>query len=378
MTHLLSNSEANGPVNFLHWLVNLMSSSMTAAEKVVTVVAVIAQTGKIEELAVLSGIPARSVERARYRPARDGWLHITGSLGRSIPRTYLPGLPGRQCPITFDDVLNWKATHGQGAFAALKSYAHDNKDTQQRVPSDSGGGGKSYATTAEATQKSYATAEIAYLNETESYAGKLRKDTHGVANSAHRVYARAQNEFLRNTLPEEVVEVKKEIGVCVSEIAQATPVFDLEPMDGVRKPQAVAQVDGRSLARSTEVDAVAAFERYNEMAQRIGLPIARSLTPQRRRALMARLNEHGGIPAWDAILANVERSAFLRGMAGGRQGWRADFDFLLQPRSCAKVFEGSYGNGAHGSGNSPETAMERTMRLCEEAGDRLGIPKGGI
>lgn len=129
--------------------------------------------------------------------------------------------------------------------------------------------------------------------------------------------------------------------------------------------------------RASSNDSIEAFQAYNELAQRIGLPIARSLTPARRRALDARLREHGGLPAWAQILANVERSAFLRGMGGGRAGWRADFDFLIQAKSCAKVFDGGYGNGAHAA-SSGETAIERTVRLCEEAADRLGISKGGL
>lgn len=156
-------------------------------------------------------------------------------------------------------------------------------------------------------------------------------------------------------------------------VAAPQPLL-LEPMDEPRVPGR----RGRAPVGSTEYDALTAFERYNELAQRIGLAMARSLTPQRRRALLARLREHGGLSAWDVILANVERSAFLRGFGGGRSGWRADLDFLLQAKSCAKVFDGGYGNGAHGGETGVETAMERTMRLCEEAGDRLGIPKGGI
>jgi len=129
--------------------------------------------------------------------------------------------------------------------------------------------------------------------------------------------------------------------------------------------------------RMSSNDSLEAFQAYNDLAQRIGLSVARSLTPARRRALEARLREHGGLPAWAQILANVERSAFLRGMGGGRPGWRADLDFLLQAKSCAKVFDGGYGNGAHGAA-AGETAIERTMRLCEEAADRLGISKGGL
>lgn len=131
--------------------------------------------------------------------------------------------------------------------------------------------------------------------------------------------------------------------------------------------------------RQSSNDALVAFERYNELAMRIGLPLARSLTPQRRKALDARLREHGGLPAWDQILANVERSAFLRGLSGSRPGWRADFDFLLQAKSCAKCFDGGYGNGAHAGGDGGavgESRFDRRLRMAEAAAERMGIETG--
>ena len=113
---------------------------------------------------------------------------------------------------------------------------------------------------------------------------------------------------------------------------------------------------------ATDLDALTAFERYNDLAQRIGLPQARSLTPARRRSLKARLGEHDGLAGWDEILANVERSSFLRG--GGDRGWRADFDFLLQAKSCAKVRDGSFGNGA-----GHESPISRMLRRFETRGE---------
>lgn len=114
-------------------------------------------------------------------------------------------------------------------------------------------------------------------------------------------------------------------------------------------------------ATSAPVEALRAFQAYNTLAQRIGLPLARSLTPQRRKALAARIREHGGYQAFEIALANIERSAFLRG--GNSRGWRCDLDFLTQPRSFAKVVDGTYGNGAHGDTVPKETAAQRMARL---------------
>lgn len=126
---------------------------------------------------------------------------------------------------------------------------------------------------------------------------------------------------------------------------------------------------GTALVPATPCQAVAAFEAYNEVALRLGLPQARTLTPQRRKNLIARLNEHGGLDAWHTALANIERSAFLRG--GNNRGWTVDLDFMLQASKFTKLVEGTYGNGAHAGVDPRETQTERTLRLAGEARQRL-------
>jgi hypothetical protein len=123
---------------------------------------------------------------------------------------------------------------------------------------------------------------------------------------------------------------------------------------------------------SREVDALDAFQAYNQLAQRIGLPMARSLTPQRRKAIIARMREHGGREAWSTALANIERSAFLRGR--NDRNWVASLDFMLQPASFTKLVDGVYGNGAHAE--TKESTYERTLRLANEASARLGFDGG--
>ncbi len=114
-------------------------------------------------------------------------------------------------------------------------------------------------------------------------------------------------------------------------------------------------------------EAYEAFQAFNDLAQKVGLPQARTLTPQRRKSLMARLREHGGLEAWGIALANIERSAFLRGR--NDRGWRCDLDFLLQASRFAKVVDGTYGNGAHATDadNPEETPQQRNRRLMIEA-----------
>lgn len=83
-------------------------------------------------------------------------------------------------------------------------------------------------------------------------------------------------------------------------------------------------------------------EAWNDTAARCGLPRIVKLTPQRRKQLLARLRQNTIEEFTEAILA-IERSSFLRG--ANDRGWRADFDFLLQPKSFTKLIEGSYDDG---------------------------------
>lgn len=129
-----------------------------------------------------------------------------------------------------------------------------------------------------------------------------------------------------------------------------------------------------AIAAPPNVDAHQAFEDWNALALRCGLQQARSLTPQRRQKLVARIREHGGMAAWARALANVERSSFLRG--SNDRGWRADFDFLLQPASFAKVHDGTYGNGAHAPQPPKNNIREMARRAAEGKPMRVDEPEG--
>lgn len=83
-----------------------------------------------------------------------------------------------------------------------------------------------------------------------------------------------------------------------------------------------------------------AFRSYNEMANRLGLPVARKLDEARRKAIRRRLQD-GGLDAWHRALSAVSVSPHCRGE--NDRGWRADLDFICQPKSWRRLLEGSYG-----------------------------------
>lgn len=71
----------------------------------------------------------------------------------------------------------------------------------------------------------------------------------------------------------------------------------------------------------------------------LGFPAIAKWTAQRERLLNARLKDNS-LEEWMRAFAALERSAFCRGE--NDRGWRADFDFLLQPKSFTKLLEGAY------------------------------------
>jgi len=83
-----------------------------------------------------------------------------------------------------------------------------------------------------------------------------------------------------------------------------------------------------------------AYNAYNEVANRIGLPLAVALTEARVKAIRVRLKEFGP-EGWETALANIERNPFMRGR--NDRGWRASLDYVLQAKSYAKLVEGAAG-----------------------------------
>lgn len=90
-----------------------------------------------------------------------------------------------------------------------------------------------------------------------------------------------------------------------------------------------------------------AFDGWNSLAERLGLPKARTLDAARRKAIRTRLAD-GGLPAWRQALAAVENSPHCRGE--NDRSWRADLDFVCQAKSWRRLLEGSYAGPDHITG----------------------------
>lgn len=85
---------------------------------------------------------------------------------------------------------------------------------------------------------------------------------------------------------------------------------------------------------------------WNDLAEELGLSKVKALTGARQASLRNRLRECGGIDGWNDVLAEIRRCPHLLG-ENDRQ-WKADFDFVLQPKSFTKLREGTYSNRGKG------------------------------
>jgi len=83
-----------------------------------------------------------------------------------------------------------------------------------------------------------------------------------------------------------------------------------------------------------------AFDAYNAMAARVGIPLAQKFDQTRRAKLRQRLKDCGGLSGWVDALEKLSKSSHCTG--SNDRGWRADFDFLLQNQSFTRLMEGRY------------------------------------
>lgn len=109
-----------------------------------------------------------------------------------------------------------------------------------------------------------------------------------------------------------------------------------------------------------------AFDAWDEMAQASGLAKARVRSPARRKLLTAILRQHG-IETWREACRRVGASSFCRGEKG--DGWRADLDFVLKPKSFGRILEGHYDDRPNARGSpshQPQPKPDHFKAYAEE------------
>lgn len=79
-------------------------------------------------------------------------------------------------------------------------------------------------------------------------------------------------------------------------------------------------------------------DEWNLIADKLGKPKIRALTPERRQAVKARIKGYS-LDDWFAVMGAIERSPFLR----GDTGWHGcTFDWVMKKGNFQKILEGNY------------------------------------
>lgn len=102
---------------------------------------------------------------------------------------------------------------------------------------------------------------------------------------------------------------------------------------------------------------------FVQEAQRANLPVPHKVTADRRRKIEARLKEHGE-SVWAEACRKMADSAFCRGE--NERGWRADLDFLCQPKSFNGLLEGKYDDRQSRAPPSRESFIDAQQALERE------------
>jgi hypothetical protein len=123
----------------------------------------------------------------------------------------------------------------------------------------------------------------------------------------------------------------------------SSPTLTLEPYMGNGEPlmgngEPVDAPDSDTLPQPDSPEALVLAWNTLTVAP---FPRVKELTDQRRVKAKARLRERP-MAVWRDVIKRIAQSGFCRGE--GRDGWVADFDFLLKPETAAKALEGKYDN----------------------------------
>ncbi len=160
-------------------------------------------------------------------------------------------------------------------------------------------------------------------------AGRGKLDGNGVANATGLPEPGHRQSPSPSPSPSQ--EERKRVGLTASPDASAPGTSPAAPI----QPELIT-----AKVHSIGHDPAEAVRLWNAMAMDHELPQVQRLNDTRRRKVMARLRESGGIEGWKVALEKVGTSSFLCG--DNDKGWTADFDFLLQASSFTKLMEGGY------------------------------------
>lgn len=185
----------------------------------------------------------------------------------------------------------------------------------------------------------------------------------------HQVINRPNYEDLN--IPKELIDKEKERIIKQSLNNHGTitdlslnnhGLYEEEEKEGEYIPPVVPQGDDEHLEEKINYNAL--MNTFNTM---FGgkLPKVTSMTEKRKKAVKARVAEHGK-NAIMTVFNNVLQSAFLTG--NNDKNWSCDFDWIFRPTNFIKILEGNY-NGKRSDTN--QARRESRTRLANLAAEIL-------
>ena len=78
----------------------------------------------------------------------------------------------------------------------------------------------------------------------------------------------------------------------------------------------------------------------------VSYPKVRGIDGKRRQLVSGRWTSYPDLEVFRQVFENAENSSFMKGQ--GRNGWTADFDWMMKPSNFQKVLEGNYNDRPQG------------------------------
>lgn len=188
----------------------------------------------------------------------------------------------------------------------------------------------------------------ALLTQLEEVAAIRKFEVGGRSFGAIRNFRKFQKPKTPNDIHPATDEILAFVGLPVSETKPANVLpfppkgekpFQME--DGGGRMEGEEEAPSGACASGDALTPAEIVEDWNLLAEQCGLPKVKRLSDERRRKLRVRLRQYPDIEDWQTAFNHIRETPFLRGE--NREGWRADFDFLLQAKSFTKLTEESYG-----------------------------------
>ena len=122
------------------------------------------------------------------------------------------------------------------------------------------------------------------------------------------------------------------------------------------------QNQNQSISASNE--AHEAMQIFADQAKSSGWSVPQKLTDVRRRAIVARIKDAGGIEGWRVAIEKAAASGFIS------QSTFFGLDWMVKPANFTKLMEGNYDNRQNGAGSARDAARADTERQIFDAAAR--------